>query len=230
MRALFPGYFNREPKEIAAIWKECIFSFDANFLLDFYRSTPKLQKTLFRILGIVNDRSWLTYQAALEYYRNRETVIRESSDSYDKVSGLVKDAAKNIENGLKQYQKHTAIEVEKIMEIVKKATAEAETLLQELKGKHPDHTKKDEIEEKLSNLFAGKVGAPYSQDVLQAVFQKAAQRFADRIPPGYKDEQEKDGHRRFGDVVLWFSAARFCERKEKARHINHGGFKGGLVD
>ena len=215
MRTLFPGYFNREPKEFAEIWEKCIFSFDANFLLDFYRSTPELQKTLFRILEIVNDRSWLTYQAALEYYRNRETVIRESSDSYDKVSGLVKESAKNIENGLKQYQKHTAIEVEKITEIVKKATAEAERLLQDLKSKHPDHTKKDEIEEKLSKLFDGKVGTPYSQDVLQTVFQKAAQRFIDRIPPGYKDEQQKEGQRRFGDVVLWFQLLDIAKERKK---------------
>jgi hypothetical protein len=40
MRALFPGYLNREPEEFAALWENCIFSFDANFLLDFYRYTP----------------------------------------------------------------------------------------------------------------------------------------------------------------------------------------------
>jgi hypothetical protein len=202
MRDLFPGYFHREPD--AAIWKKCIFSFDANFLLNFYRSTPELQKTLFGILGTINDRSWLTHQAALEYYRNRETVIRESLDSYDRVSAMVKEAAKEIEDGLKQYQKHTAIEVEKITEIVKKAAAQVEKLLDELRSKHPNRSKKDEIEEKLTELFEGRVGVPYLPDVLQTVFQKAAQRFSERIPPGYKDEHEKEGYRRFGDVVLWF--------------------------
>ena len=215
MRALFPGYLNREPEEFAAIWDQCIFSFDANFLLDFYRSTPELQKTLFGILKIVTDRSWLTHQAALEYYRNREMVIRESLDSYDKVSALVRDAAKNIENGLKQYQKHTAIEVGRISEIVSKATTDVEALLKELRSKHPNYTKKDVIEEKLAKLFDGKVGAPYSQDLLQTVFQKAAQRYVDRIPPGYKDEQQKEGHRRFGDVVLWFQLLDIAKERKR---------------
>jgi hypothetical protein len=213
MRDLFPGYFHREPA--GAIWKECIFSFDANFLLDFYRSTPQLQSTLSGILGTISDRSWLTHQAALEYYRNRETVIGESSESYDRVSSLVKEAAKNIENGLKQYQKHTAIEVEKITAIVKKASAEVEKLLQELKGKHPNHSKRDEIEEKLAKLFDGKVGPPYAPEVLRTVFQKAAQRFAERVPPGYKDENQKDGNRRFGDVVLWFQLLDIARERKR---------------
>jgi len=214
MRELFPGYFHREPA--GAVWKECIFSFDANFLLDFYRSTPQLQATLFSILGTIGDRSWLTHQAALEYYRNRETVIGESSDSYDRVSTLVKEAAKNIENGLKQYQKHTAIEVEKITAIVKKASSDVEKLLQELKSKHPNYSKRDEIEEKLVKLFDGKVGPPYAPEALQIVFQKAAQRFAERVPPGYKDEHQKDGNRRFGDVVLWFQLLDMAKEQKKA--------------
>ena len=215
MRALFPGYFPRDPRDFDDIWKTCIFSFDANFLLDFYRSTPELQKTLFGILGVVHDRSRLTHQAALEYYRNREKVIRESSDSYDKVSALVRDAAKSIENGLKQYQKHTAIEVGKIIEIVKKASVDVEAVLQDLRGKHPDHIKKDLIEEKLSNLFDGKVSAPYPDKVLQTVIQKAAQRFSDRIPPGYKDEQQTEGPQRFGDAVLWFQLLDIAREQKK---------------
>src|SRR5208337_899092 len=53
------------------------------------------------------------------------------------------------------------------------------------------------------------------QDVLQTVFQKAAQRFIDRIPPGYKDEQQKEGQRRFGDVVLWFQLLDIAKERKK---------------
>ena len=137
MRTLFPGYLKREPAEFTEIWNECIFSFDANFLLDFYRSTPELQKTLFRILKLVNDRSWLTHQAALEYYRNRETVIKESSEAYDKISALVKGASKNVENGLNKYQKHTAIEIDKIIELTKQTVTDVDNLLQELEEQTP---------------------------------------------------------------------------------------------
>src|SRR5579863_4643618 len=213
MRDMFPGYFHREP--VAAVWKECIFSFDANFLLDFYRSTPQLQETLFGILDAVVDRSRLTHQAALEYYQNRENVIRESSDSYDQVSELVREATKKIENGLKQYQKHTAIEVEKITAIIQKAAADVERLLKELKNKHPNYSKRDEIEERLTKLFEGKVGASYTHDRLEDVYQKAVRRFSERIPPGYKDEHDKQGSRRFGDVVLWFQLLDLAREQER---------------
>jgi hypothetical protein len=90
-----------------------------------------------------------------------------------------------------------------------------EALLKELRSKHPNYTKKDVIEEKLAKLFDGKVGAPYSQDLLQTVFQKAAQRYVDRIPPGYKDGQQKEGHRRFGDVVLWFQLLDIAKERKR---------------
>lgn len=215
MRDLFPGYLDRKPEEFAAIWKNCIFTFDANFLLDFYRSTPESQKTLFGILDLVKDRVRLTHQAALEFYRNREAVIRESSDSYDKVATLVKGAVSNIENGLKTHQKHTTIEVEQVAEIVRKSVTDVEKLLRALKTKHPDHTKRDTIEERLAKLFNGKVAPPYSEDALQAVFQAANQRYVDRIPPGYMDERQKDGNRRFGDVVLWFQVLAIAKEGNK---------------
>ncbi len=89
-----------------------------------------------------------------------------------------------------------------------------EKLLQELKNKHPNHSRKDEIEEKLTKLFEGKVGQPYPPDFLQTVIQKASQRFAERIPPGYKDEHQKEGNRRFGDVVLWFELLDLAREKK----------------
>jgi hypothetical protein len=203
MRDMFPGYLHRTPAEFSAIWRDCVFTFDASFLLDFYRSTSDLQRTLFEILELVKDRVLLTHQSALEYYRNRQKTIDESSGSYRRVSELVRDAVKKIESELKTYRKHTAIDVGKITAIVQKAATDVEGQLQELEKKHPNLAKEDSIEERLARLFRGKVGTPYPESVLEGVYRKAEQRFADRIPPGYKDERQKEGYRRFGDVVLW---------------------------
>jgi hypothetical protein len=215
MRALFPGYVRRSEPDFSSMWKTCVFSFDANFLLDLYRSTPRVRETLLRTLENLGDRIWLTNQSALEYYRNRESVISESSKSYDDVSGLVRDAARSVESKLKQYQKHVNIEVEKVVEIIKKASDEVEGLLKKLRSAHPDYSKRDGIEEKLSQLFEGKVGPPYSPEALEAILQQAAKRFADRVPPGYKDEHQKDGRRKFGDVILWFQLLEMAREKNK---------------
>ncbi|MFZ0814305.1 MAG: PIN-like domain-containing protein, partial [Candidatus Sulfotelmatobacter sp.] len=79
-----------------------------------------------------------------------------------------------------------------------------EKLLQELRSKHPNYSKKDEIEAKLAKLFDGKVGAQYPPEVLQTTLQKAAQRFAEKIP---QDTKTNNRSRDTDVTEMWFSGS-----------------------
>jgi len=50
MKELFPGYFREEHGELSDIWKQAVFVFDANILLNIYRYSNKSSEGFLRIL------------------------------------------------------------------------------------------------------------------------------------------------------------------------------------
>src|SRR5215212_2995309 len=83
MRKHFPGYYTPTKEEFDAMWRDGIFSVDANVLLNLYRYTQPTRDRLLEILGRLKDQLWLTNQAGLEFHRNRQTVIAEQVAAYD---------------------------------------------------------------------------------------------------------------------------------------------------
>jgi hypothetical protein len=59
----------------------------------------------------------------------------------------------------------------------------------------------------LSSLLDGKVGAPYAVERLEEIYKIGNKRYEHEIPPGYKDKDKdkdnKEGVRKFGDLILW---------------------------
>jgi len=68
MRDLFPGYYRPTNDQFAQMWHECVFSFDADVLLNIYRYTPKTREELFKIFDHLKERTCLTHQAVLDFH------------------------------------------------------------------------------------------------------------------------------------------------------------------
>jgi len=58
MRKLFRGYYTPTEEEFAQLWKDCIFSFDTNILLNIYRYSPEARGRFFEILNKLEERIW----------------------------------------------------------------------------------------------------------------------------------------------------------------------------
>jgi PIN like domain len=61
---------------------------------------------------------------------------------------------------------------------------------------------KDHIQERITELFAGKVGKKLDEKRLATIYREGTERYEQKIPPGYKDS-DKGGTRQFGDLVIW---------------------------
>jgi PIN like domain len=48
MRSKFPGFYRPKPEICAQKFKECVFSFDTNVLLNLYRYTPESRDNLIK--------------------------------------------------------------------------------------------------------------------------------------------------------------------------------------
>lgn len=54
----------------------------------------------------------------------------------------------------------------------------------------------------MTNLFQGKVGEAYTKEQLNEIYKEADGRYANKIPPGYRDNA-KPGNEKYGDYIIW---------------------------
>lgn len=210
MKKEFFAYIRPSEDEFKELWANCIFTFDANILLNFYRYKTETTNDFFDLLRRLNERIFLTYQAGEEYFTNRLTVISEQEKAYLEVKDAIQ---KNIEDPLQNSRKHPYINVEllnELTEIAKKIKDELEQRSKEYSQKITD----DEILYKIVDIFDNKLGKPFSEERLNEIYQEGDKRYSDNIPPGFKDKK-KEGIRQFGDLVLWFQIIGLAKENEK---------------
>lgn len=218
MKNKFAIYFQPSADQMKRIWDEAVIIVDANVLLNLYRYTTDTTTTFTGIIDKLSNRIWIPHQVALEYNANRITVINEQSDAYHRVQQTIKNAAtefnSKLEKELNKYKKrHPVINQS---HITKKINDCIESILSELennKKDQPNYVYDDPIRDFIVKHLGDKIGDPYDQKELDAIFKEGEERYAKKFPPGYEDLDEKAGEMRYynelkikneyGDLIVW---------------------------
>src|SRR3989344_9190539 len=159
MRKEFSEYYKPTEIEFKALFENCIFVFDANVLLFFYRYSKDTSDKFLELLGKVSTRIWIPHQAAFEYQEDRLGVIHQQSEAYKRIKEQLKSNSDQIKKFLEEnYSNHHIIKIDQIKDIIIKSIEEAEKYLDKCSADHPDGFKEDKIRERISKLFEGKVG------------------------------------------------------------------------
>ncbi|GAB1542784.1 hypothetical protein NUACC21_54580 [Scytonema sp. NUACC21] len=215
MRNLFRGYYKPTSEELTEIWKNCIFSFDANVLLHIYCYTPETRERFFEILHRLKERIWIPHQVGYEYQRNRIYVISKFIKAYDDIEKILTKKLQEIRSEFSHdYQRHPFIKPQQIIENIEIVIDKIVFQINEAKNQHPNYLEHDELREVLTDLFEGKVGEPYTDEELENLYQKAEKRFSYQKPPGYKDAN-KPIPRNYGDVILWFQLIDYAKIQKR---------------
>lgn len=205
MKKHFPGHFSPTTREIKSMWDTCIFVVDANILLNMYRYSDETRQEFLRLLESIKMRLWLPHRAAEEYFENRLSVIAQQEKTYDETI----KAIQNVQGDLKNSRQHPFISDK----LLKRLDSLFDDVVKELannKEVHSKRTASDEIQDSLRVLFEGNVGDPYSEEELASICKDGEIRYANKVPPGYKDNTKTESdagrvsnHRRFGDLIIW---------------------------
>lgn len=91
MRSVFVGHFRPTQEEFALLWNTCIFAIDANVLLNLYRYSSATREELEKALRAVEDKAFITHQAAKEFLRNRLSVTAGQANEYPKTIKSIND-------------------------------------------------------------------------------------------------------------------------------------------
>jgi hypothetical protein len=207
MRKTFPGYYRPTEDEFSELWNTCLFVLDANVLLNLYRYSPETSEEFIGILNEMSDRLWVPHQVALEYQRRRLDVIEIQVDAHVEIQNLLK----KLGDKLPSLRRDTDRSLERINSIF----TEVEKELNERKREYLDLLNDDCLRDTITSLFEGKVGSPYSTEQLNEIYKKGEVRYEHEIPPGYLDARDKEGMRKYGDLVLWFQVIDKAQETKK---------------
>ena len=211
MKRLFPGYFTPTEEEFAKLWGDATFGFDANVLLGLYRSTSATQEVFFTILEKIADRIFLPHQAASEYLENRLNVISVRSQQYGRIKSESEGLAKVVESIV---QEHAVLNGEEISKQAKESANKIVELVDAAAGDEPDLLREDSLLAQLAVLFEKRTGEQYEPARLKEIYAEGAQRYAQGVPPGYKDEKKGDPAK-YGDLLIWFQLMDQAKSEQK---------------
>jgi hypothetical protein len=228
MEKLYKIHRNSNQIDFQNIWKEGLFIFDSNVLLDLYRLPESAKNDL---LGVFrnenfNNRIWIGFQVMMEFLNNRLTVIGDQKNMFSKIKILTEKLITEIDDlsttykteieKLKLTQRHSLINPDEYINTdnLKKTTDVYITFLkhlEDLESKQNDVNDTDEIKELIINIFNNKIGESFDKDNLDLIYKDGTKRYESKIPPGFMDIkkegsyffEDKEYVRKFGDLILW---------------------------
>ncbi|MFI6640337.1 PIN-like domain-containing protein [Streptomyces sp. NPDC050504] len=205
MKNSFSEYYTPNDRDYEEFIREGLIVLDANVLLAPYRLDAETRGQVFSVLGDLQERIWVPYQAGWEFFQNRPNVISGEDKVYNNIQKPLNDAKEKIEEHLKTLSAHPVVtdaEKSKIIRHISDAIDLVKNLSEGRDEKLEDALRADSILEKWESLLDGRMGEPPSEEVKSKYEEEAARRYEQEIPPGYLDKKKEEN--KHGDAILWF--------------------------
>lgn len=220
MKPSFCGYYPPTSDEYERLWKEATIVLDTNVLLNLYRLPTSARDEFLTVLDLLKDRLWVPHQVALEFQRNRLTVIaaerKFTEDALSSAQDIVDELRKKVD-ALQIEKRGLGIETQPILEDVQRANEKLVSAIAATHSAQLEIASSDPVRDRLDALLSAKVGpGPKNQADLDALIEDGEDRFRDRIPPGFADADKGKNpneatfihdhlkyQRKFGDLLLW---------------------------
>lgn len=219
MKEQFKGYYNLEEKEFEELWNNGIFIFDTNVLLNLYRYQYDTRDALLKVMEKLTNRVWIPYHVGLEFQRNRPIVIAEQYKKFSEVKNIIDKSIFTMKKEFDNLQlktRHSYINPDKLIENFESIKNSFFNDLEKLEKTSINTSSRDEIRERIDNLFKNNIGLPpKDQEEIDEIMKDGELRYKKNIPPGFKDiskdEKAPDEFtysnitykRKYGDLIIW---------------------------
>ncbi len=202
MKDRFREYHQFSDAEFKKLWKDCLFVFDANTLLNMYRYSRDTFSSYVAVLDELKKQKkiWIPYQVGYEFHENRINVISEFEKSYDDILKMIESSKGEIKN---KYKDHPFLDLSGIIKSIDKGLSDVEANINKKKNEHPKWMENDDVLEKINSIFLGSVGEAYSDKRIEEIKAEGENRYEKSVPPGFRDKSKPD-HKKYGDLILWY--------------------------
>ena len=188
-------------------------------ILDLYRYSPEVSKSLLNVFNSVKSKLWLPQQVYDEFSENKESVFSEQFNQFKNIATQVNQKTKTMDDGLSKSffvaKNFYYPQVNHLENLVKQKIAELKSIA-ETYEKNISESIAKEKEYQLSNepnkfvedlLNNRQVGPGFSKFEKISIYSEGNIRYKLEYPPGYKDSEKDTGNkcdtRKFGDLILW---------------------------
>lgn len=212
----FEGYY---PPDFVKLWKEAVFVFDTNVLLDLYRYSPNSRKELLDILEGLDDRIWIPHQFFFEYHKNKVAIYDNIGSEYEALEKLLQgcreSTIRQLEKELARFKNRTGFVIDPRSEQADRIFEEILNDLSHSKEQHQSSLNDEPPEEKIAQLFAGRYSGPFDDCCLENIRQLAKERYKSGTPPGSSKDNKKDESDPDGDLIGWLQTIRYAKDEKK---------------
>ncbi len=215
----FEGYHTLTDEDYRHVLANGFVVPDANVLLNLYRYNTQARADLFTVLHRLADHLWVPHQVLIEFWRNRESAIRDPQNIGE---NTVKELTTKREQSmalLRGWANRVAMPDSQLGAVQEALMAGFKTTIdaindlvdEEAIDKTRD-TNHDPILKELESVLDGRVGLPLEVDAQAAAIKEGQLRIASALPPGYKDKS-KDDELAVGDYLVWEQVLCEAERR-----------------
>jgi hypothetical protein len=215
----FEGYSTAAAEDFGRIFTDGLVVPDANVLLNLYRYNDQTRDELFVILESLGEQLWVPNQVVTEFWRNRESVLRDPRDVQSTVKALEqhRDDAVRI---FRTWVNRVSLPTDQVNALIDSLTdgfskiGEAiDALDYEEAAAYARNTSSDPVLKRLGSLLSNKCGQPLPPDAYTAALAEAQRRIEQKIPPGYKDKTKAD-ELAAGDYIVWEQTLVEAEKRQ----------------
>lgn len=140
---------------------------------------------------------------------NQIKTLKEQTLDRKKHPYLFAEVYVEYEKKIKEYEEATRNFVENTRKFKELFSAEVDRRIDEIKS----DISPDIIVEKIENSF--QIGSEYSYTRMNEIAREGIYRYEQQIPPGYKDEDNKVGLQKFGDLFAWMQILDYAHKQRK---------------
>jgi hypothetical protein len=226
----FEAYRTPSDEDYRGLLTEGVVVPDTNVFLNLYRYNEQTRDDLFTVLRGLGDRLWVPRQVMVEFWRNRESVLRDPRDT-DKTAKELSAQRDEAVSGFRAWANRVGLALQR--------TSELAGVLAEAFGKVIDgvseladddatdfarNTGKDPVLAGLEPILRGRVGTGLRESAHEKALAEAKRRAEAQQPPGYKD-LSKGGTGLAGDYLIWVEVLEEAQRRKRDVLIVTGDVK-----
>lgn len=203
-----------------------IIVFDTNVFLNLYRVSPDYADFLLNCLDVIKSNIVVPKTVEIEFLKHNKGIYTKRQKIIKNLIGdsveLVKNQKEKTLNKCLVMQRSKFPEIDELIIRISAKYDSIEKLMQDYFTEHNDLTMicdtwtSDRPLEFVNTLNAnGQVLTALDYSTLYAICEEGEKRYKNQIPPGYKDAKDKDGIRKFSDLIWWNEILKYAKEEKK---------------
>ncbi len=214
----FEGYRTPTDDDYRAVLTHAMVVPDANVLLNLYRYDDAARHALLEVLRTVGDRLWIPHQVLVEFWRNRESVLRDPRD----VQKTVKELGELRDRALRSFRtwaNRVSLPEEQAASWSHPLSEAFAALIDRVNSSdmgdaatYARDTNADPVLRELAPVLEGRCGVALPDADQQVAVKEGLRRVDAKAPPGYMDKK-KDDDKSAGDYLVWEQTLREATRR-----------------